>query len=56
MSFLKPRDSPKLIWLVGGISSEMVKDIILINPENYLYDTLLHAVDLKETVANKHQQ
>lgn len=30
------------IYLIGGISSEMVKDVLVINPEDFTFDTLQH--------------
>ncbi|KAL4441611.1 hypothetical protein ABPG74_021543 [Tetrahymena malaccensis] len=40
-------DGKREMILIGGISSDMVKDVLVIDAESYLYDTLKHIQELK---------
>lgn len=44
---LQSQESTQL-YMIGGISSDMVKDVLVIDPENYKYDTLNHIEEIRK--------
>lgn len=42
LNCIHSRNLSRKVVMIGGISSEMVKDVFIIDPETYTYETLKH--------------